>query len=190
MPVTGPVALVVFRSSLRGNFSTAIRIVIGAAIAEVIYCALATFGYVQIVSSYPFIAKHIRYVGAAFLFVLGIVFMFQKVHVSDAEISPVERRRVGFISGFAISILNPTLFLTWGSATSTIFSWFGAISVWDMIFFPLAAGLGIISWFAILLEILKKYRAKIGEKVGFYAIRGAAVLMLVSGVVLMTQAGK
>jgi threonine/homoserine/homoserine lactone efflux protein len=190
MPVTGPIALIVFRSSLKGSFASAMRVVIGAAIAEAIYCALATFGYVQISAAYPFLAKYIRYIGAIFLLVLGIVFMFQKVHIGEDYEREEGKRDAGMLSGFLISFLNPTLFLTWGSATSTIFSWFSSISIWDMIFFPIAAGAGIVVWFSILLEIFKKFRARIGERVGFYAIRGAAVLMIGSGIFLLTQAGK
>lgn len=190
MPVTGPIALIVFRSSLRGSFSSAMRVVIGAALAEVIYCALATFGYVQIISAYPHLAKYIRYIGAVFLLVLGIVFMLQKVHISDAHVSDSGKKEAGLLSGFLISFLNPTLFLTWGSATSTIFSWFSKISFWDMVLFPVAAGIGIVCWFSLLLEIFKKFRAHIGARVGFYAIRGAAVLMIGSGAFLLTQAGK
>lgn len=190
MPVTGPIALIVFRSSLKGHFSLAMRIVTGAAIAEMIYCALATFGYVQIISAYPFLARYIRYIGAIFLVILGIVFMFQKVHVPDEAIPETDKRGAGLFSGFLISLLNPTLFLTWGSATSTIFSWFNSISTWDLVVFPLGAAAGIICWFAILLEIFKTYRERIGEKVGRYAIRGAAVFMLGSGIFLLTQAGK
>jgi hypothetical protein len=59
-----------------------------------------------------------------------------------------------------------------------------------MILFPIAAALGIVAWFAIFIEILKKYRSRIGEKVGLYAIRGAAIIMLGSGAFLLTQAGK
>lgn len=190
MPVTGPIALIVFRSSLRGHFTLALRVVTGAAVAEVIYCAIATFGYVQIITAYPFLAKYIRYVGASFLMLLGIIFMFQRVRLAEERTPIVERKNAGLVSGFLISILNPTLFLTWGSASSTIFSWFDSISFWDMTLFPLCAGFGIITWFTILLEIFKKYREQIGEKIGFYAIRGAAVVMIVSGAYLLTQAGK
>jgi threonine/homoserine/homoserine lactone efflux protein len=190
MPVTGPIALVVFRSSMRGHFSLALRVVAGAAVAEVIYCALATFGYVQIIAAYPFLAKYIRYVGASFLVVLGAIFMFQKIHLFEEPVPVSERRSAGWLSGFLIAILNPTLFLTWGSASSTIFSWFDSIGFWDMVLFPLCAGLGIVTWFSILLEIFKKYREQIGEKIGSYAIRCAAVVMLVSGTYLLTQAGK
>lgn len=190
MPVTGPIALIVFRSSLRGSFASAMRVVTGAAIAEIIYCALATFGYVQIIAAFPYLAKYIRYIGAVFLLVLGIVFMFQKVTISDEYAPETGKKEAGVLSGFLISFLNPTLFLTWGSATSTIFSWFKTISIWDMVLFPVAAGIGIVCWFSILLEIFKKFRSRIGERVGFYAIRGAAVVMIGSGAFLLTQAGK
>ncbi len=190
MPVSGPIALIVFRSSLKGHFSRAIRVVTGAAIAEGIYCAIATFGYVQISAAYPFLAKYIRYTGAIFLLVLGIVFMFQKVHFAD-DVAPIpENKNTGLVSGFLIAILNPTLFLTWGSASSTIFSWFTTISFWDLLLFPIAASLGIITWFSILLEVFKKYQGRIGEKVGVYAIRGASVIMLASGAFLLSQAGR
>lgn len=190
MPVSGPIALIVFRSSLKGHFASAMRVVTGAAVAEAIYCAVATFGYLQISAAYPFLSKYIRYIGAGFLIVLGFVFMFQKVHFEDKPLAEIDERRSGLRAGFLIAILNPTLFLTWGSASSTIFSWFSKVTFADMVIFPIAAGLGIVAWFAILLEIFKKYREKIGERIGMYAIRFAAVIMLGSGAFLMTQAGK
>ncbi len=166
------------------------RVVAGAAVAESIYCAVATFGYLQIVAAYPFLAKYIRYIGAIFLLIMGVVFMFQKVHFEDKPVTEIEERKSGLRAGFLIAILNPTLFLTWGSATSTIFSWFNQVTFTDMVVFPIAAGLGIVAWFAILLEIFKKYRERIGERIGMFAIRGAAVIMLGSGIFLLTQAGK
>lgn len=190
MPVTGPIALIVFKTSLRGEFRLARGVIIGAAGAEAIYCALATFGYAKIIAAYPHSAFYIRYVGALFLIVLGTVFFFQKVHIEEARDNALNKKRAGLLSGFIIAILNPTLFLTWGSATSTVFSWFRSVHIWDMILFPIAAALGIVAWFAIFIEILKKYRSRIGEKVGLYAIRGAAVIMLGSGAFLLTQAGK
>ena len=190
MPVSGPIALIVFRSSLKGHFASAMRVVTGAAVAESIYCAIATFGYLQIVAAYPGLAIYIRYIGAIFLLVMGVVFMFQKVHFEDKPVAEIEERKSGLRAGFLIAILNPTLFLTWGSATSTIFSWFTKVTFTDMVVFPIAAGLGIVTWFAILLEIFKKYRERIGERIGMIAIRGAAVIMLGSGIFLLTQAGK
>lgn len=190
MPVTGPIALIVFRTSLRGEFRLARGIIIGAAVAEGIYCALATFGYAKIIAAYPHSAYYIRYIGAIFLIVLGAVFFFQKVHLEDAQDNSLNKKRAGLLSGFIIAILNPTLFLTWGSATSTVFSWFNTVNIWDMLLFPAAAALGIVAWFALFIEILSKYRSRIGEKVGLYAIRGAAVIMLGSGAFLLTQAGR
>ncbi len=190
MPVSGPIALIVFRSSLKGHFASAMRVVAGAAVAESIYCAIATFGYLQIIAAYPFLAIYIRYIGAIFLLAMGVVFMFQKVHFEDKPITEIEERKSGLRAGFFIAILNPTLFLTWGSASSTIFSWFTKVTFTDMVVFPIAAGFGIITWFAILLEIFKKYRERIGERIGMFAIRGAAVIMLGSGIFLLTQAGK
>lgn len=190
MPVSGPIALIVFRSGLKGHFGSAMRIVAGAAVAESLYCAVATFGYVQIISAYPYLAKYIRYIGAVFILVLGIVFMFQKVHIEDKPLEEIDEKNSGLRAGFLIAILNPTLFLTWGSASSTIFSWFTKVTVVDMVLFPIAAGIGIATWFAILLEIFKKYRSRIGEKIGLIAIRGAAVIMLISGIFLLTQAAR
>ncbi|HRP69737.1 MAG TPA: LysE family transporter [Turneriella sp.] len=189
VPVTGPIALLVFRSSLRGSFSSAMHIVLGASIAEALYCALATFGYIQIITAYPFLTKYIRYMGSIFLLLLGVLFLFQKIKIVDEETPVVSanEKRGGFFTGFMISLLNPTLFLTWGSATSTIFSWFNAITVLDMVLFPIAAGLGIVCWFFLLLEIFKKFRVKIGERIGYFAIRGAALLLIGLGIYMLSQ---
>ncbi|MCX7631889.1 MAG: LysE family translocator [Turneriella sp.] len=188
MPVTGPVALVVFRCGLRSQFGLALRIAVGAAIAEGIYCAVAAFGYAQILSLFPFLAVYLRYIGAIVLMILGVIFLLQRVHLDIQKQPTIERGHGGFVSGFLIAALNPTLFLTWGSATSTIFSWFEKITFWDLALFPVFACFGIVSWFAIMLEIFKKYHAQIGRQLGFYAVRGAALLMVVSGGYLLTQA--
>lgn len=190
MPVTGPIALIVFKNSLKGEYRRARGIIIGASIAEGIYCALATFSYSQIIASYPHLAYYIRYAGAIFLIILGIIFLMQKIHVEEDLETSNDRKRAGLASGFIIAIFNPALFLTWGSATSTIFAWFKTITLWDMILFPIAAAVGIVVWFTLFIEILRKYREKIGEKVGLIAIRGAALLMLGSGIFLLTQAAR
>jgi len=190
MPVTGPIALIVLRSGLRGDFQKAMRVVFGAAIAETMYCALATFGYVQIIQAFPFLTKYVRYISAVFLLVLGIVFLFQKVSINEDNLSAQNSKAAGFVSGFLIALFNPTLFVTWGSASSTVFSWMSRVTIFDMVLFPLGAGVGIVVWFFILLEIFKKFRERIGETIGRYAIRGAAVVMLVSGIFLLFQAGK
>ena len=57
-----------------------------------------------------------------------------------------------------------------------------------MVLFPIFAGTGICHGSRYCRDI-QKYREQIGEKIGFYAIRGAAVVMI-AGTYLLTQAGK
>jgi threonine/homoserine/homoserine lactone efflux protein len=101
MPVAGPIALIVFRSSMRGHFSLAIRVVSGAAVAEeVIYCALATFGYIRIIAAYPFLAKYLRYIGASFLVILG-VFSCSKSCISQPNLLRCLCAGLGIVTWFS-----------------------------------------------------------------------------------------
>lgn len=188
IPVSGPIALLVFRNSMQGHYEWAQRIVLGAALAEAGYCALALFGYIQLIQAFPSLASYIRLIGAIFLFVLGIFFLVQKVHIQTEGVTTTERKGAPFLTGFLIAAFNPTLFLTWGSANSIIFSWLEITGLWDMLLFPIFAGIGIIVWFFILVAVFKRYREKIGERIGNYAIRAAAFIILGSGVYLLFQA--
>jgi hypothetical protein len=71
-------------------------------------------------------------------------------------------RRWGDWSGFIISMLNPTLLLSWSAMVAIAVSMAGfEPTLFDKITFPLALGLGIALGYLILVEFLRRHGARV-----------------------------
>ena len=84
--------------------------------------------------------------------------------MQEGDFEPALRRRVmracsGFVLGFSIVALNPTLIATWTAAATTLFSTGLVEFAPDQALpFSLAACGGIVTWFAVLIKLVRRYR--------------------------------
>jgi threonine/homoserine/homoserine lactone efflux protein len=166
MPL-GPVTVLVLRRALAGDSSGALRIGLGRVPAESFYCGLATFGIVALLDRFPGARASVEVLGMLVFLAVGVWLLVQRAtpppSTTQAPTAAEARaRRWGNWSGFIISMLNPTLLLSWSAIVAIAVSMGGIEpTLFEKIAFPIALGLGIASGYAILVEFLRRH----GERV-------------------------
>jgi len=110
----GPDFAVVTRNCLSGNFRTGFLTTLGIVFALAIHVTYSILGIAFIIAESPSIFYLLKYLGAGYLFYLGIRLLIAK-ETSDADSKKVDKKegRKAFISGFFCNLLNPkcTLFI-------------------------------------------------------------------------------
>jgi threonine/homoserine/homoserine lactone efflux protein len=166
MPL-GPVTVLVLRRALAGDSSGALRIGMGRVPAESRYCALATFGIVALLDRFPAARASVEVLGTLVFLAVGVWLLVQRATPTPSSTetptaAETRARRWGDWSGFIISMLNPTLLLSWSAIVGIAVSMGGLEpTLLDKIAFPLALGGGIAIGYVILVEFLRRY----GERV-------------------------
>jgi threonine/homoserine/homoserine lactone efflux protein len=184
MPVAGPVAVIVFGRGIEDRGRSGLYIAIGSAVAESVYAYLAFWGFSAFLTKYKWIEVVSTAAAATILSGLGLRFMFRK---PPAERPPDDgKRHVGkkrnFTLGFLLTALNPTLIATWTAAVTTVYS----LQIVDFdesgaLPFSLGAATGIVTWFATLLYLLKRFRARVSPVVLDKVVRVMGGFLLVIG---------
>lgn len=166
MPL-GPVTVLVLRRALAGDSSGALRIGMGRVPAESLYCALATFGIVALLDRFPAARTSVEVLGTLVFLAVGVWLLVQRATPTPSStetpsVAETRARRWGDWSGFIISMLNPTLLLSWSAIVGIAVSMGGLEpTLLDKIAFPIALGVGIAIGYVILVEFLRRF----GERV-------------------------
>jgi len=165
MPIAGPIAVLILHKGLRAKHDEGMSIAYGAAIPETMYCAMALFGFDILFARYPAIESASKVLGGMILLVLGILFMYIRPQAESSRQHTVkpERKAAPFFIGFSIAALNPTLIVTWSGAVAVLYSMAGRLEGYEKVMFPLGAGIGKLLWFAVLLFLVKRYRAHFSQ---------------------------
>ena len=184
MPVAGPIAVLVFGRGLEDRARNGLYLASGAAIAESVYAYLAFWGFSAVLARYTWIEPTSRVAAAVILLALGLHFITKGNATStpqDSSVKSVGNKR-SFFLGFTTTTLNPTLIATWTAAVTTVYSLdivrfesSGALP------FSLGAFTGIVSWFAILLYVLSRFRSRFSRATVDRLMRGMGVLLMLSG---------
>jgi len=184
VPVAGPIAILVVSRGVAGRPRHGIAIAAGGAIPEAIYCGLAFLGMGTLFTTYPSIGLAARALAGVILLVLGFYF----IRTKPEHINPSERVRSfepdgltkDFLLGFTITILNPTLLLTWTAAIAAVSGFrIFTFSVADHLLFPSFAFLGIVVWFFLLLEIIKHSTGRFSNRTLALILKSMGVLLWV-----------
>ena len=104
LPLAGPIALLVVSNGVSGRHKEALRIALGAALAEGIYAFLAFWGFATFLTRYRLVLPISHGVTAAILLALGVRFVFFKVKEEKAQSR--EMRPGRFWVGFSISFIS------------------------------------------------------------------------------------
>lgn len=184
MPVAGPVAVIVFGRGIEDRGRSGLYIAIGSAVAESVYAYLAFWGFSAFLTKYKWIELVSTGAAALILSGLGLRFMFKKPSEPPPDGAP---RHVGkkrnFTLGFLLTALNPTLIATWTAAVTTVYS----LQIVDFdesgaLPFSIGASTGIVSWFALLLYLLKRFRARVSPGVLNRVVRVMGCFLVVLGI--------
>lgn len=131
MPIAGPISILITSNALKGRLRYCHRATIGASFADFVFVFIAVFGLTKLYTYYKPFIPYILLIGGFFLLFVGYKIFKTKVdfeHLEDKshrseKIKEAEKKRTkdvgGFRTGFLISFLNPTLFLSW--MTSSFF---------------------------------------------------------------------
>ena len=183
MPVAGPIAVLVFGRGLEDRARNGFFLACGAAIAESVYAYLAFWGFSAFLTRYPWIEPTSRVAAAVILTALGVHFIRKRPPPPDAP-EPVQSvgNKRSFFLGFTITAINPTLIATWTAAVTTVYS-FDIVSFDASGALPFSVGAfsGIVSWFATLLYLLNRFRARFARGTMERLMRAAGMLLIVVG---------
>jgi threonine/homoserine/homoserine lactone efflux protein len=184
IPVAGPVAALIFARSIDGRFRSGVYIGIGCASAEMVYACLAYWGFSAFLAEVPWIVPVSRAGAAILLVALGILFLTKKGGPPAPEDARKDHGLGSFLVGFSLTALNPTLIATWTAAATTLFS-SGLVRFEPALAVPfgLGAGVGIVSWFALLVGVIRRYKDRFRYSVllGVLRVMGVFLLALAAG---------
>ena len=177
LPLAGPIALLVVSNGVNGRYKEALRIALGAALAEGIYAFLAFWGFATFLTRYRLVLPISQGVTAAILLALGVRFVFFKV--KDEKVQPGEPRPARFWVGFSISALNPTLLASWGAVTTFLYSK-QVVELTPILAVPFGvfATVGVGLWGLMMVTLLERYRSRLPNTALTWIVRGMGLLLI------------
>lgn len=158
IPVAGPISALVLKLGLKLQAFRGLLLAIGASVAEAVYVLLAFLGFNFLFSTLPYFDLISRVLAGLILLGLGAYFTFSRSGSSlstTGGVPPVKKRKE-LALGFTISILNPTLIASWTTVITTLSTYrlFDFTTV-NAISFSIGVSLGIVSWFALMLALIR-----------------------------------
>ncbi len=152
----GPSLALIIRNSSKYNRLGGILSAVGHGLGMGVYAIFAVTGLSIIILTNIYIFKLIQIVGIAFLFVFGILFIFQKNEKIDFNVS--QNKLNSFLQGFSISILNPKI-LIWFSAVFSQFVKNESTFLTNSILVITASAIDCI-WYILVALIVTSYGLK------------------------------
>ena len=185
VPIAGPIAVIIVSKALEHRNRAAFFISIGASVAEAIYAYLAFWGFSTVLGRYPGLVPASRLVGACILVALGVYLVVRKSKTPEQAKAKDKSNAVGIrnvLLGFSMTIVNPTLIVTWTAAVGAAHST-GLLRMYqrDAWTFSLGVLAGINTWFATLLVLLGRFKKKATPETLDKVIHGIGVLLIVLG---------
>ena len=152
----GPSLALIIRNSTKYNRLGGIMSAVGHGLGMGVYAIFAVTGLSIIILTNIYVFKSIQIVGIVFLFVFGILFIFQKNKKIDIDNS--QNKLNSFLQGFSISILNPKI-LIWFSAVFSQFVKSDSTLLTNSILVITASAIDCI-WYILVALIVTSYGLK------------------------------
>ncbi len=185
IPLTGPIALLVFHRGLQGRYLRGVAVGVGGTLGETIYCAMAVAGVGALVEQFPLASAGMKFLSAMILVAFGLYFLFAPPSTGQTDGESVEQapeawhRDLG--QGFAISAFNPILLLNWTAAVAILYSMTGIrLDVASGSVFVVGASLGVCAWFVSLILILRSFKRELPEQTVAWIQRAMGAFVLVA----------
>ena len=152
----GPSLALIIRNSTKYNRLGGVMSAVGHGLGMGVYAIFAVTGLSIIILTNIYVFKSIQIVGILFLFVFGILFIFQKNKKIDIDDS--QNKLNSFLQGFSISILNPKI-LIWFSAVFSQFVRNDSTFLTNSILVITASAIDCI-WYILVALIVTSYGLK------------------------------
>jgi threonine/homoserine/homoserine lactone efflux protein len=191
MPIAGPVAVIVLERGMVRRQREGLGIALGAAAGESLYAFLAAWGVGAILSAHPHVLPFSRLLGAGVLVALGIYLAVRRSRPQDETRSHTEvvgQRRRGALLGASLTLLNPTIIASWTVAVAAVHSTgLLAFGVTAAVGFALGVGLGIVGWFATMLQVICRFQRRLRPETVDQVLHVTGWLVVALGVALAVK---
>lgn len=185
VPLTGPIALLVFHRGLQGRYLRGAAVGIGGTLGETIYCALAVAGVGALVEKFPLASTGMKFLSAMILVAFGLYFLVAPPGGAEEADASIDRAgdtwHTDLAQGFGISAFNPILLLNWTAAVAILYSMTGIrLDLSSGIVFVIGATLGVGGWFILLVIILRYFKQHLPEGSVAWIQRAMGAIVLVA----------
>ena len=191
IPVAGPISILVLKDALEKGHRQGFHIALGAAVGESFYAFVAFWGLTTVLESFPVLVPISKIVGAVLVIALGIYLVVRRPKATSPTAEKIaDRQSRLWLRGFLIAALNPTLLATW----TTIVTGLNAASLVEpsprgAIPFAIGVGIGILGWFAFLVEVVvRRFRRNLDPAKIQQFMRAFGWAMIGIGAVIMSRA--
>lgn len=175
IPLTGPIAVLVLSRSVAGDYRTARQIGLGAALAEGLYAGIAYFAF-SALSASKLLKPVADAVTMVVLVALGIYFAQWRYHEKRSRETHSQR---GAWIGFSISIVNPTLLVTWSAVVAALIGrGIGNGAELLAVPFGLGAAVGVGGWELLFVRLVKRFGPKFTGATLQWAVRAVGVVLI------------
>jgi threonine/homoserine/homoserine lactone efflux protein len=181
--LAGPTSVVIVESALDNRPRRGLAIAGGAAIAEGLYAFVAFWGLTAFLTSYPMMRPVSRAIAGVVLCLVGVYLIRRRTKpAKEPNVPVVNRDAHELLFGFTITLINPTLAVTWAVAVAALDAAVSsAFGVWDAFPFALGVSVGIVGWFWVLLRIMCRFRKSLPPASLNRIMRGTGVVLVAAG---------
>jgi len=176
----GPSLAVVIRNNINYNKFAGIMTSIGHGLGIGVYATLAVLGLGFILQANQTLFLLIQILGLIFLFLLGLLFIFQKK--SEEKNNDNQNQLNSFLQGFMIAIINPKILIWFTAIYSQFISVEGSI-IFNVILILTASIIDAL-WYIIVSIMITGYGVKnflIDKKLIIQKITGSILLIIAIG---------
>lgn len=176
VPIAGPVALMVLARAADRQFGAALRIGLGAAVAEGIYAGVAFWGFTTFLAQHRWVIPVSRGATAALLMGLGVRFALWRP--ADRKNDSEHRGGTAFV-GFTVAALNPTLLLTWSAVVALAYSrGLGGQPALVCVPFGACAAAGVAGWVSSFVPLLRAGDGKLPRAATTWLVRAIGLALI------------
>ncbi|MCX5782352.1 MAG: LysE family transporter [Elusimicrobia bacterium] len=180
---TGACQIEVAKRSLHNHLISALMVIVGVATGDMLYGLIAFFGLAPFLENKIVVAAF-EMVSMLLLWLLAYLTLKQsaKPHITHMDIQILRSKRVGYVTGFLLSLANPLMIFWWliGAKIIMDLKVIGKFTSYDSVIFLFSGVLGMGAYLSVLAFILhwaKKFISlKTIQKINF--AMGIALIIL------------